>query len=63
MKGVRETAVVAGACLACCAVPVLAAAGIAVAPVGVAVAGVAAAGAGVVAMRDRHRRARDPEPR
>jgi hypothetical protein len=63
MKGVREAATVAAARTACCAVPALAATGIAVAPVGAAVAGVAAAGAGVIAVRERRRRLRDLESR
>ena len=59
MKGVRETAVLATACAVCCAIPVLAAAGIAVAPMGAAAAGIAALGTGVVALRKRHRRQHD----
>ena len=46
------------ACAACCAIPLLAVAGIAVAPVGVAVAGTVAAGAGVAALWERRRRSR-----
>ena len=63
MKGVREATVLAAACAACCAVPVLATAGIAVAPVGAAAAGIAAVGAGVVAVLKRHRRQRDLDMR
>lgn len=61
MKGVKEVAAVGAACVACCAIPVAAAAGVVVAPVGLAVAGVAAAGAGLVAVRQRRRQATDPE--
>lgn len=61
MKPVREVASLAAVGAVCCAVPVLAAAGIALAPVGAAVAGVAAAGAGLVAVRGRRRRSRAGE--
>lgn len=60
MRGAREAAAVAAGYVACCALPVLATAGIATAPVGVGVAGVAAAGAGIVAVRERRRRTSEP---
>jgi len=63
MKGGRDAAAVVAAWAACCAIPIAAAAGIAVAPIGLAVAGVAAAGAGVIGVRQRRRQAKDPATR
>jgi len=63
MKRRKEAAVVAAACLACCAVPVVTAAGIALAPLGVVFGGVAAGAAGIVAVRQRRQRAGESGPR
>lgn len=56
MKDAREVAVIVGGCVACCAAPIAAAAGIAVAPVAALGVGVAAVGLAVATRR------RDPRP-
>ena len=57
MRGAKEAAVVVGACVACCAVPLAAVAGVAVAPVAAVGIGIAAVWVAASGWNGRRRQA------